>query len=59
MRKYYVGLLFVLCAVLASPAQKPNKPTASELYHELQKLNFLGSATLLATGCFSAHALTR
>ena len=48
MRKYYVGLLFVLCAVLASPAQKPNKPTASELYHELQKLNFLGSAMYIA-----------
>lgn len=29
-------------------AQQPQKPTASELYHELQKLNFLGSALYIA-----------
>jgi len=29
-------------------AQTPKKPSASELYHELQKLNFLGSAMYIA-----------
>ena len=48
MRKYYIGLLIVLCTALSSLAQKPNKPSASELYHDLQKLNFLGSAMYIA-----------
>jgi len=29
-------------------AQKPQKPTASELFHQLQKLNFLGSVLYVA-----------
>ncbi len=29
-------------------AQQPEKPTSSEIYHNLQKLNFLGSAMYLA-----------
>jgi LmbE family N-acetylglucosaminyl deacetylase len=29
-------------------AQRPDKPTASELYHQLQKINFLGSVLYVA-----------
>ena len=29
-------------------AQQPNKPTASQIYHDLQKLNFLGTALYVA-----------
>lgn len=39
--------LLGLCAFLLAQsifAQAPKKPTASEIYHDLQKLNFLGSA---------------
>jgi len=40
-------LLFIICL---SPlfAQQPEKPSASEIYHNLQKLNFLGSALYIA-----------
>tara|TARA_B100000508_G_scaffold140303_1_gene140890 strand:- start:102 stop:2558 length:2457 start_codon:yes stop_codon:yes gene_type:complete len=34
--------------MLPSVAQSPQKPTASEIYQELQKLNFLGSALYIA-----------
>jgi LmbE family N-acetylglucosaminyl deacetylase len=40
-------LLFLLMAVTVS-AQFPKKPTASQIYHNLQKLNFLGSALYIA-----------
>ncbi len=39
--------VFSLCFVSLF-AQKPQKPTSSELYHQLQKLNFLGSALYVA-----------
>ncbi|MEZ4859175.1 MAG: PIG-L family deacetylase [Flavobacteriaceae bacterium] len=44
-------LLIPLSLLFASPfivAQHPKKPTASEIYHNLQKLNFLGSALYIA-----------
>lgn len=48
MRKITTSLfLFIFCI---SPlfAQQPDKPTASEIYHQLQRLNFLGSAMYIA-----------
>jgi LmbE family N-acetylglucosaminyl deacetylase len=45
-----LALLFLIAIVSLSStyAQKPQKPTASEIYHDLQKLNFLGSAMYIA-----------
>lgn len=45
-----ISLLFLTALVSYSTAfaQKPDKPTASEIYHDLQKLNFLGSALYIA-----------
>ncbi|MEZ4779147.1 MAG: PIG-L family deacetylase [Flavobacteriaceae bacterium] len=40
----FLLLLVSLCIT----AQTPKKPTASEIYHDLQKLNFLGSALYIA-----------
>ena len=42
-----ITLLLVLSSFLAT-AQSPKKPNASEIYHDLQKLNFLGSALYIA-----------
>ena len=48
MRKsLFFQFLFFLFTILAS-AQSPKKPTASEIYHSLQKLNFVGSALYIA-----------
>lgn len=41
-------LMLLLCTVGISMAQGPQKPTASELYHDLQQLNFLGTALYVA-----------
>ena len=46
-KKFFFRLLFSLFT-LASIAQTPKKPSASEIYHDLQKLNFLGSALYIA-----------
>ncbi|MEM7086901.1 MAG: PIG-L family deacetylase [Bacteroidota bacterium] len=45
-----LALLFLIAIVsfTSTFAQKPQKPTASEIYHDLQKLNFLGSAMYIA-----------
>ncbi len=43
-----IALSLFLCASTFSFAQAPKKPTASEIYHDLQKLNFLGSAMYIA-----------
>lgn len=43
----FFSLLTILLSVLAT-AQAPPKPTASEIYHSLQKLNFIGSALYIA-----------
>ncbi|WP_026452312.1 PIG-L family deacetylase [Aequorivita capsosiphonis] len=47
MKKIFSRLLFLLFTIVAT-AQSPQKPTASEMYHSLQKLNFVGSALYLA-----------
>jgi LmbE family N-acetylglucosaminyl deacetylase len=44
-------IIFLLCAVFSGSslsAQAPSKPTASEIYQELEKLNFLGTALYIA-----------
>ncbi|WGF92309.1 PIG-L family deacetylase [Aequorivita marisscotiae] len=44
-----VFLRFLLLFITVSiSAQAPKKPTASEIYHNLQKLNFIGSALYIA-----------
>lgn len=40
--------LIAIVSLTSAFAQKPQKPTASEIYHDLQKLNFLGSAMYIA-----------
>src|SRR5690606_15828839 len=48
MRKsFFLQISFVFFTLFAS-AQTPKKPTASEIYHSLQKLNFIGSALYIA-----------
>lgn len=47
MQKLFSRLLFLLFTI-AVTAQTPQKPSASEIYHSLQKLNFVGSALYLA-----------
>ncbi|WP_343486540.1 PIG-L family deacetylase [Allomuricauda sp. d1] len=48
MHKFWAFLL--LSAVISLPlnAQKPKNHTSAEIYHELQKLNFLGTALYVA-----------
>ena len=48
MRKHTAPLFILLFCFTFSFAQKPSKPTASEIHHDLQKLNFLGSALYIA-----------
>jgi LmbE family N-acetylglucosaminyl deacetylase len=43
----YLKLLVCIFSITAF-AQAPKKPTSSEIYHDLQKLNFIGSALYLA-----------
>ena len=47
-KKITLLFLIVFVSFTSAFAQKPTKPTASEIYHDLQKLNFLGSAMYLA-----------
>ena len=46
-KSFFFRLLFLFFSIAAT-AQAPKKPTASEIYHELQKLNFVGSALYIA-----------
>ena len=48
MRKIFTTLLLFILCINSLFAQQPEKPTASEIYHDLQKLNFLGSAMYIA-----------
>ena len=48
MRKITSSIILVLVFVTSNFAQQPEKPTTSEIYHNLQKLNFLGSAMYIA-----------
>lgn len=43
----YLPILF-LCSALFISAQQPLKPTSSEIYEDLKKLNFLGTALYIA-----------
>lgn len=46
-KSQYLKLFFFIFTV-AVFAQAPKKPTSSEMYHNLQKLNFIGSALYIA-----------
>ncbi|WP_411030479.1 PIG-L family deacetylase [Spongiimicrobium sp. 3-5] len=48
MRKILVFFIGILMTSLHAFAQAPKKPTSSEIYHSLQKLNFLGTALYIA-----------
>jgi len=41
-------LLFLLLSSLSIKAQQPVKPNAVEIYHQIEKLNFLGSVLYIA-----------
>jgi len=43
-----IVVLFCFCFTTLVQAQQPQKPAASEIYHNLKKLNFLGSALYIA-----------
>lgn len=46
MRRFFLVLAFTLC--FSSWSQRPNKPNASEIYHQIEKLNFLGNVLYIA-----------
>ncbi|PVW13892.1 PIG-L family deacetylase [Marixanthomonas spongiae] len=48
MRNFFTALLLYSISITSLFAQQPEKPTASEIYHDLQQLNFLGSAMYIA-----------
>src|SRR5680860_1913668 len=48
MRHFLMCLLGILFLFNTSFAQKPVQPSSSEIYHSLQKLNFLGTALYVA-----------
>ena len=48
MRKFTSVAITLLLSIASLFAQQPEKPTSSEIYHSLQKLNFLGSAMYIA-----------
>ena len=48
MSKQYISLFFLLFLGFSGFSQAPKKLSSSEIYHELRKLNFLGSALYLA-----------
>ena len=48
MQKFIISLLCVIFSSSSLIAQQPSKPSASEIYQELEKLNFLGTALYIA-----------
>ncbi len=48
MRNKFITFLSISLFTIIALAQQPQKPTSSEIYHNLQKLNFLGSALYVA-----------
>ena len=48
MRNYVIKCFLFSIFTLTTFAQQPKKPTASEIYHNLERLNFLGSALYIA-----------
>jgi hypothetical protein len=47
-RNLFLSLSLLFGVSFAVCSQAPKKPTASEIYHDLQKLIFLGSAMYVA-----------
>ena len=47
MRILFLAAIIAL-STTAVLAQQPKKPTSSEIYHKLEKLNFLGIALYVA-----------
>lgn len=48
MLAFRLVALLLLASFTSTFAQQPQKPTSSEIYHNLKKLNFLGSALYVA-----------
>ena len=48
MRHFWVSFLASVFISMGLTAQRPNKPNSSEIFHDLQKLNFLGTALYVA-----------
>ena len=48
MRILFLAILIAHTCIAKVLAQQPKKPTASQIYHNLEKLNFLGSALYVA-----------
>ena len=48
MRNFWVRVLTLLFVVSISFAQKPTKPSSTQIHHSLKKLNFLGTALYVA-----------
>ncbi len=48
MRYFWVSVLTVTFVVSSSIAQRPSKPSSTKIHHNLQKLNFLGTALYVA-----------
>jgi len=48
MQKFYSALFFIVFGITFLFAQQPQKPTSSEIFQKLEKLNFLGSALYIA-----------
>lgn len=48
MRYFWVCIFALSLSLPKTLAQKPRKPTSAELFHDLQKLNFLGTALYIA-----------
>lgn len=48
MKKYALSILCGWYAIFSVTAQQPTPKSASQLYHELQQLNFLGTALYIA-----------
>lgn len=48
MRHFQVFCIAFLFLIQTSPAQAPKKHSAADIYHSLQKLNFLGTALYIA-----------
>ncbi|UPQ79060.1 PIG-L family deacetylase [Flavobacterium azooxidireducens] len=46
LKKYFILLLLLFASTLL--AQQPQKPSSVEIYHQIQKLNFLGSVLYVA-----------
>ena len=49
MRKlFFKSFLFIVLSIQITNAQKPQKPSSSEIYNQIQKLNFLGTVLYIA-----------